>query len=176
MGQIINFSTVEINNILSENAYRFKQDIAGDNYSLGSPLSIAAGTVYNFVCNGNTRNYKVSASHITNEWDTVNNKMVFNSFLDTPMFVVQPNFTFSPSSATQGVMTFSLYVNETVPLLIDSSSVVFKGTAPEKLTGLITFYIGSETGFDIKNKGIIIKFSSTVAGDVYNMTLKQYHT
>ena len=147
----LDFSADEINKTIGGRLYSPIQDVVGNNYTSAATLPLLPNTEVNFLCNGAIRNFKNLPSHITNMWDTVNNKTVLTEFQDTPEIVANVSFMIDPSASSEGIVTISAYVNEAVPLLIKSTNVHFKGIT-EKLTGLLTFYAGSETGFDNKTK------------------------
>ena len=151
------------------------QDCVGDNYTVGSPLAMIGGSEYNFVCNGNTSNFKKFPEHITSIWDTATNIATFSEFLDTPEIVANVQFTFNPSSSSSGTITVMAYVNETVPIEIKSVVIPYKATATRS-TGLITFYAGDATGFDVKNKGVFFTVESSGDGNLYDVALEIYRT
>jgi len=171
----LDFSADEINKTIGGRLYSPIQDVVGTDYTVGIPLTMTGGSEYPFACNGVTRNFKNLPSHITNMWDTVSNKTVLNEFLDTPEIVANLSFMIDPAASKEGIVTISAYVNETVPLLIKSINVHFKGDI-EKLTGLLTFYTGSETGFDIKNKGVIFTVESSLGAEIYDTSIEIYRT
>ena len=67
------------------------------------------------------------------------------------------------------------YVNETSPIEFKPVTVNYKSTAAQ-VSALVTIYIGSETGFDVKNKGVFFKISSTGAGNMYDPSIEIYRT
>ena len=171
----LNMSGDTVYKILDGRMHSPIQDCVGDNYTSGSPLAMTGGTEYDFVCNCNTRNYKCFPDHITTMWDSVNNKATFAEFLNTPEIVANIQFIFAPSVSSSGVLALSLYVNETVPLLMKKYTVPYKATT-EKYTILSTFYAGDTTGFDVKNKGVIFKIESTGNGNSYDNAIEIYRT
>lgn len=136
---------------------------------------MAADTPYRFRCNGAVRNVKHFPEHITNLWDTANDLTEFTELLDTPQMVLNVRFTFIPAINAAGIVTIQPYVNETVPIMFKSVNVSFKANTAE-VFGLITIYTGSETGFDIKNKGVYFEISASAAGQAYDPTIEIYRT
>lgn len=171
----LDFSASDINKVLNGRYHSPIQDVVGDNYVTGSRLTMVASTEYPFVCNGAVRNAKVLPAHITNIWDTTLNKATFPDFLNTPEIVANLGFEFDPAVAAAGLMTIRVYVNETVPILIKSITDDFKAI-PERLNGLLTFYAGAETGFDVKNKGVIFTIESSANGEMYDPSIELYRT
>lgn len=175
MSYTLDLTGEQINSTLNGRYYNPIEDIVGDNYSSGSPLSMSASTEYDFVCNGNTRLYQNFPSHITHIWNTSTNIAVFDEFLDTPEMVANVSFYWSPASANAGTIIVDCYVNETVPILIKEAIVNYKATAG-KITAIITFYAGDTAGFDVKNKGVFFKITPSSAGDFYDPSLEIYRT
>ena len=167
----LDFSADEINKTIGGRLYSPIQDVVGNNYTSAATLQLLPNTSLSFLCNGAIRNFKNLPSHITNMWDTVNNKVVLNEFQDTPAIGTNLSFMIDPATSAEGIVTISAYVDETVPLLIKSTNVHFKGDV-EKLTGSIKFYAGSETGFDVKNKGVIFTLESNVGAEVYDTSIE----
>lgn len=174
MGQV-NFTTDEINKLLDGRYHSPIQDVVGDLWTVGSPLPLLAGTPVEFQCNGNIRNKKILPDHITNIWDTTTNRATFENFLNTPEIVANVSMVIDPSASSEGYLTVGVWVDEDTPILIKSTNIYFKGDI-EKVTALLTFYAGDETGFDVKNKGVFFTIESTLAASVYDMSLEIYRT
>jgi|GEM_PF-5256877 len=169
------FTITQISQILDEQYKTPLQDVSGDDYTVGSPLAMAADTEYSFACNGNVRNFKNLPSHVTNFWNTSTNICVPSELLDTPILVFTVRFTFNPTVAAAGIITLHPYVNETVPIEFKPVQVAYKATAAQ-VSALVTIYLGAETGFDVKNKGVFFKVSSTGAGNLYDSSIEIYRT
>lgn len=161
--------------IINESEHTPIQDVVGDNYTSGSPLAITANTEYTFTCNGNTRNFKSFPSHITNFWNTVTNIGSFSELVDTKMIVATPKFVFSPSTASAGKITVRVYVNDTVPKVLDAKIVDYKAVA-SKVSQLLTFYTGTEAGYDVKNDGVFFTVEADQNGDLYDTSIIIYRT
>lgn len=174
MGQL-DLTTDEINKTLNGRYYNPLQDVSGNDYTIGSPLVMSADTEYDFLCNGAIRNFKNFPSHITNIWDTVNHKATFSNFLDTPVMVFTLRFKFDPDVASSGLITINPYVDETVPILFKPVTVPYKATITN-VSALVTIYIGDEVGFDVKNKGVDFKITSSGAGIAYDPSIEIYRT
>lgn len=174
MGQL-NFYTSDIEKILDGRLHSPIQDCVGDNYTIGSPMTVLANTEYPFECNAATRNYKVFPSHITNIWDETLNVATFEDFLNTPEIVATPSFTFNPTVSANGNITVRMYINETVPVLLRTTTTNYKAIA-EEVFSLFTFYAGEESGYDIKNKGVYFTFESEFAGELYDTSIEIYRT
>lgn len=174
MGQL-NFTTDEVNKTIDGRLNSPVQDVVGDNYPSGSPLAMSADTEYTFACNGNDRNFPNFPAHITNMWDTTNNKTALSEFQDTPQIVCSVQFTFAPNVAAAGEITIQPYVDETSPIPFKAVTVPYKKDA-SRVNGLVTFYAGSEAGFDIKNKGVYFKIKASGAGSAYDMAIELYRT
>lgn len=169
------FSQTQVDRILDGRLHSPIQDVAGDDYTVGLPFTMPAGVDNDFVCNGNVRNFKSLPSHITNIWDTVLNKATFVDFDNTPEMVANVNFTLNPDVSAQGIATITVWVNETIPLVIKSINIPYKGTT-ERINGLLTFYTGDTVGFDVKNKGVIFTVSSSTNAVGYDPSIEMYRT
>ena len=108
-------------------------------------------------------------------WDKTTNTAVFTGVVDTPLYVARIQFTFLPGTAAEGVMQFRAYINETVPVLIQQIRNTFK-TTESRMEALFAFYLGSETGYDVKGKGMKFTYSSSRAGQVYDRGVLIYKT
>jgi len=175
MATILPWTGAEVQKIIDGRLHSPIQDVVGDNYTVGSPLAVSASTEYDFVSNGNVRNFKVFPDHITNIWDTSTNIATFSGFENTPEIVANVSFMWDPDVAAAGIMTVKVYVNETSPILIKETNIDYKATTG-KLTGLLTFYAGDVTGFDVKNKGVSFKIESSAAGNLYDPSIEIYRT
>ena len=174
MGQL-KYNTSDINKILDGRYHSPIQDVVGSDWTVGSPLALLAETPVVFQCNGAIRNKKTFPDHITNIWNTSTNIATFSEFLNTPEIVANVNMTLDPSASSEGILTTSVWVNEDVPILIKSTNVHFKGDI-EKVTALLTFYAGEETGFDVKNKGVFFTVESSLGTLAYDMSVEIYRT
>lgn len=174
MGQIP-FSTAEVTKIIDGRLHSPIQDCVGDNWTVSSPLALLAETPVVFQCNCNLRNNKILPTHITNIWDGTTNIATFENFLNTPEIVANVNMIIDPSASSEGILTVSAWVNETIPILIKSVNATYKGDT-EKITALLTFYAGSEPGFDVKNKGVYFTIESSSGALAYDMSIEIYRT
>ena len=149
MGQIP-FTTDDVSKILEGRYTNPLHDLSGDDYTTASRLTMLADTDYDFVCNGNVRNFKNLPSYVTTLWNTSTNLTTFGELLDTPVMVITVRFKFDPTVAAAGIITVNPYVNETVPVKFKPVSVPYKASLTD-VSALVTIYVGSETGFDVKN-------------------------
>lgn len=171
----IPFTTADITKVIDGRLHSPIQDCVGDNYTVGSPMALTGGVEADFEVNCNTRNFKILPAHITNMWNELTNIATFSEFENTPEIVANVGFIFDPSVAAAGIITVSVYVNETVPLLIKSTNIDYKST-PERVNALLTFYAGDATDFDVKNKGVIFKVESDANGSLYDTSIELYRT
>jgi hypothetical protein len=174
MGQLT-LTTAEVEKVLDGRYHSAIQDCVGDDYTIGVPLVMTGGTEYPFTVNCNSRDFKVFPAHITNIWNSTTNIATFSEFLNTPEMVANVSFVFDPAISAAGKITISLYVNETVPILIKETTINYKAS-PEKVTGILTFYAGDAVGFDVKNKGVFFRVTSDANGDLYDPSIEIYRT
>lgn len=175
MAYYLPYTGSTLNKILDEQYITPLQDVLGDNYTVGSPLAMLADTEYDFVCNGATRNFQNLPNHVTSLWDTSSNICIPSDLLDTPVLVFTVRFVFDPTVAAAGIVTLNPYVNETVPIKFKPVQVSYKASAAQ-VSALVTIYLGSDTGFDVKNKGVFFKIESTGAGNMYDPSIEIYRT
>ena len=175
MAYFSKFTGNQIDTILDEQYKSPLQDVIGDDYTTSSRLSMVAGTEYSFVCNGNVRNFTNLPDHVTSLWHTTNNICVPSELLDTPVLVFTVRFTFNPTVAAAGIVTLHPYVNETVPVEFKPVNVPYKASEA-RVSALVTIYLGEETGFDVKNKGVFFKVSTSGAGELYDPNIEIYKT
>lgn len=169
------FTGDQLTKILDEQYKTPIQDVVGDNYTSGVPLAVSAATEYDFECNGNTRNFTNLPDHVTSLWNTSTNICVPSELLDTPVLVFTVRFKFDPTVAAAGTITVNPYVNESVPIKFKPVTVPYKASLTD-VSALVTIYLGDDTGFDVKNKGVFFKFESTGAGDMYDPSIEIYRT
>ena len=175
MTQKLKFSVDELNKITDGRLHSPIQDVVGADYSSVAKLAVSADTEYLFECDGSIRNFKVLPDHITNMWNIIDSKATFEDFLNTPEIVANIQFKFDPTSASGGLVSVHAYINEPVPVLIKTVTVPFKGEETN-VQALLTFYTGEESGYDLKNKGVIFKFESTLAGQYWDPKIEIYRT
>lgn len=175
MAYLLPWTGAIVEKILDGRYHNPIHDVSGDDYTVGSPLTVNASTEYSFTCNGNVRNFTEFPSHITSLWNTSTNLFLCPDFLDTPVLVFTVRFKFDPDVAAPGTITVNPYVNETVPVKFKPVNVPYKATITD-VSALVTIYLGEETGFDVKNKGVFFKFESTGAGVMYDPSIEIYRT
>lgn len=164
--------------------YRYtppSQDIVDGVYTDSSPRSITAGTEYKLVFDDTNlarefTNGFNDYTGITTMYDFTNNVTSYGEFLDTQTVVSLPNCYFQPSSANAGECIIRMYVNEDTPIQMDQAIVGYQGLSYEKMGDLFSYYLGSETGYDVKNKGVYFTFEFEHSGNMKDMGLFHYLT
>lgn len=169
------YNITEIDMLLDGRYHSPIQDLVGNDYTIGSRLSMTADNEYTFLCNGSIRNFKSFPDHITNIWNTSTNIATFPDFMNTVEIVANVSFNFAPSAAAAGILTLTPYVNEDTPIAIKNYTASFKAI-DNRYTILATFYTGDDTGFDVKNKGVFFTISSSANGEMYNPSIEIYRT
>ena len=150
-------------------------DCADNAYTSASKQAVTAGQTYDFTANCLPYEKTNFPSHITKLWDKVTNLVTLIEVLDSPVFVARVQMNFLPDTSAEGYMEFKAYVNETVPILIQSITIAYKGT-DTRLEALFSFYVGSETGYDIKGKGLKFTYKPKTNGKVYDRGILIYKT
>ena len=59
---------------------------------------------------------------------------------------------------------------------MDQAIVSFKGTDYEKMGDLFSFYLGEETEYDVKNKGVYFTFEFSLSGTMIDQGMFIYLT
>ncbi len=150
-------------------------DCADNAFVTGSKQAVTAANEYAFEVNGLPYEKTNFPSHITKLWDKTANKAVFTETLDSPVYVARLQMNFLPGTAAEGYMEFKAYINETVPVLFQTIKVAYKAT-DTRLEALFAFYVGSETGYNIKTKGVIFTYTPKTNGSVYDRGILIYKT
>jgi hypothetical protein len=170
MGQLTQTFT-EIQNMVDRNMMPFKQDVAGTN-----SIAIEASTPTRFAVNGLARNVSEGPAYMTDRWDTVSNKMTAITEYDSPVYVANLSFIWTPDASSAGDFVVRLYIDDTTPKLISTYSASYKGAVAIPKNILATWYWGSEAGYDAKNDGIYFEVEFEHAGDLTSPALTIYNT
>lgn len=172
MGKI-NQTTATIQKLINTMYHTPMQDLVDGLHTVSSPQAIVGGVETRFTNNGVIRNYFNGPSHITSIWNTTTNVASFANEMNNPMYVIRIELTVDPAGV--GTMEFKLYINDTVPKLIQTASAAFKNNIARESI-LFTFYLGEEVGYDVKNNGVYLTITPDVNVDVYDKTLLIYRT
>lgn len=175
LSTLIGQSQADIIKALNQEVVQPWHDCADSIYTTASKQSVTGGSNYDFHVDGVSRNETNLPTHITKLWDTAENLAVFSEVLDTPVYVARVQLTFLPGTAAEGYMEFKAYVNETVPVLLQTIRVAYK-TDASRMEALFAFYTGDATGYDIKNKGIFFEYTPKTSGQVYDRGILIYKT
>lgn len=176
MGKL-SFTTAQINKALSYVISPISEDIVDGTNNVSNKLAVTAGVEYRLSIGTPTRHKKNgfnSNTGITKIYDIDLDKSVYNEFADTENIEAFPNCIFQPGAASSGECIIRCYVDETVPIFHDQAIVSYKGTTPEKMGDNFTFYLGSETGYDLKNKGVYFTFQFDHNGHIWDKALYQH--
>jgi hypothetical protein len=170
MGQI-SLTTTEVEKVLTGRYHSFIQDIADST----APQAVLADTEYLFTVDGLARNAVVAPDYITSRWDATNNKFAVPEELNTPTYVADLSFTFTPDVSSAGTVIIRVYIDDTVPKQIRSSTRDYKGD-PESINTILTWYLGEEAGYDAKNDGVYFTVEFAVAGSISSKGVVIYRT
>ena len=172
---VLTFTTAEVEKVLDGRYNSFRQDVVDGEHTSGDPQAISAGTPVRYTVDGATRNNTTAPTHITDRWDTTNNKITMATALDHPVYVAQFAFTFDPTVEAAGVVTLRTYIDDASPKLINTLSTDYKSvTAVEGI--LVTWYFGEDAGYDAKNDGVYFEIEFSGAGDLYGKSITIYRT
>jgi len=150
-------------------------DCADNTYTSANKQTIVAGTEYDFEANGLPYEKQNLPTHITKLWDKTLNKCYFNDVVDSPVYVCRVQLNFLPNTAQAGVMEFHAYIDEPVPVQIQTIRVAYKAT-DSKMEALFSFYVGEEEGYNIKENGMKFTYNASTNGKVYDRGILVYRT
>jgi hypothetical protein len=170
---ILNITGAHLNKVLDTAEHASFEDLVDGLHTSASPQSILAGTETRITNDGTVRDEMHFPSHITKLWDTSLNIATFSEELDNPVYVIRFECTLDPAST--GECEFQLYVNDATPKLIQTSFIAYKN-AIARTSVLFTFYLGEETGYDVKNDGVYLSINPSTNLDLYDKTLLIYKT
>ena len=166
MGQLT-FTTAEVEKLLDGRYNNFRQIVSHS-------VSVAVDNTDEFVLpiNGlGTFASVVSPDYITSRWDGTNYKFAIPEELDSPNYSAVVSFIFDPDVAAVGEGTLRAYIiGDTVPTPATDNIIYADGfdykAAPEYVTRNISFFLGSDTGYDAKNKGVYFTIQLDKTGDL----------
>lgn len=154
----------------------FRQDIQDGTHTVGSPQTITASTEYRITIDGAVRNDKTGPTHITDEWDTSENKISFPTELNSPIYVGDLSFTFDPSTGGVGSGRLRVYIDDDTPKLIRTYPFTYYGPSAGRVNVVSTWYLGTTTGYDAKNDGVYFTVEFDDNGTLYNKAAVIYRT
>ena len=173
---ILKFTTTEIENVLDGRLNNFHQDVVDNQTTEPSSNNISADTSIRWTNDGGNRNSTTAPTYMTDRWNTSTDIMKFTAELDSPVYVSDFSFTFHPQTTATGSITFRAYIDDpTTPKLIKTVVKSYKGeTAIDGL--LLTYYLGSSTGYDLKNDGIYFEIEFDQDGKIWGKSQVTYRT
>lgn len=170
------YTKTQVDNMLDRNINPFRQDVVDGTHTAGSPQSIVANTPVRFSIDGSVRNSVKGPDYFTDRWDTVNSKMTAVTEYDGPVYVADLSWVFNPSSASTGNVTVTVWIDDTVPKLIGTTTKSFKGPSASADGAVLTWYWGTEVGYDAKNDGIYFEIEFDDSGSLYDKSAVIYNT
>jgi hypothetical protein len=168
---VLTFTTAEVEKVLDGRMNSFRQDIAD---SSGAQTITSSGTRYKITIDALSRNDVTAPAYITDRWDATNNKMALPTELDSPVYVGDVSFTFTPDTASAGVGVLHLVIDDTVPKTIRSYSFDYKGA--ESVNILTTWYLGEDAGYDAKKDGVYFEVEFDDSGSINSKGAVIYRT
>lgn len=169
----LNITIDKLNKVLDTSEHPSIQDLSDGLHTSASPQSIVGGVETLFTNNGTVRNFTSFPDHMTSIWNTSTNIASFHEEINTPIYVIRVEMTIDPS--TTGTIDFKLYINDTSPKLIQTSTISHKNEI-YRVSTIFTFYLGEESGYDVKNDGVYLTFTPSGAINVYDKTILIYRT
>ena len=169
----LNNSFTEVQQLLNTALHPPFHDLIDGEHTSISPQSLTSGVPALYTNDGTVRDAISLPDHITTLWEPSTSIATFTEELNTPIYVARIEFTVDPASS--GQIDFMAYINDTVPKVIQTTTSTFKNQI-SRISTLFTFYLGSETGYDLKNDGIYFEMLSDINADIYDKTLLIYRT
>lgn len=161
----------QFQDMMERNLMPFKQDITGTN-----SIAISAGVEELFVNNGLARNSSESPAYMTDRWNTTTNIMTAITEYDSPVYVANMSFIWTPTASSEGIAYIRVYINDTVPKLLSTYQVSYKGAVAIPKNIISTWYWGSEVGYDAKNDGVYFTVEFEHGGTITVPSLTIYNT
>lgn len=159
----LDFTAAQVNKAIAYRMTPISEDVVDGVYVTGSERAIVADTEYRLTFD--SANYARHATNgfsgltgITSLYDSTNDVFSYSDVQDTATVMALPNCWFTPSAANAGECLIRMYVNETSPILHDQAIVNYQGTTSEKMGDIFMWYLGDETGYQIKSKGVYFTF------------------
>ena len=171
------YTKTQVDNMMDRCLNPFRQDVVGDN-----SISVSAATETQIVINGESRNVSHGPDYFTDRWDTTNSKMTAVDEYDSPTYVADIGFVWTPDASSEGIAIIRLYIDtsgtqdfSTDPE-IRSYTFSYKGSSAIAKNILATWYWGTEAGYDAKNDGVYFTIEFEHAGTITEPSSVIYNT
>jgi len=171
MGYTLDVTGDELNKIVNTAYHPPTEDVNDNAYTTGSRQAINASTEYDFENNGLAYSYENFPSHITKLWNVSTSKIEFGEQLNKPIYVINIQLNFDPTVSSAGIFTFKAFADDGTPTPLPSISVPYKAVAG-RVSAIFTIYLDTL----VKDNGLIFKYESTGAGEVYDRSVLIYRT
>lgn len=168
MSSFLPYTGATIRNILGKATNPFKQDIQDGTYTTSNRYALVAGVPRRFKLDGTLRNVIQNPAYMTNSYDGVTDTFKATTEMDSPFYGGDLSWKWDPTSANPCDIVIRIWINDAVPKLIKSYHQTAVSTL-ETYNQPITWYWGTETGYDAKNDGIYFEIESSIGGEVYDM-------
>lgn len=164
-------SKTEVDDMIARQLTPFRQDVVGDN-----SIAISANTETPFVVNGLARNDAQAPVYMTDRWNLATNVMTASTEYDAPTYVGNLSFVWTPTASSQGTAIVRLYINDAAPKLIGTYDIEYKGELGIPRNAVLTWYWGSDAGYDAKNDGVYFTIEFEHAGVITSPGVNIYNT
>ena len=165
------YAKTQVDNMIARNLTPFRQDVIGDN-----SIAITANTETQFLVDGDTRNVAQAPSYMTDRWNVSTSIMTATTEYDSPTYVADIGFVWTPDASSEGIAKIRVYINDTTPKLIRTYHVQYKGSDADPMNALVTWYWGTEAGYDAKNDGVYFTVEFEHAGTITAPSVVIYNT
>lgn len=165
------FTQKQVDDMIARQLTPFKQDVVGNN-----SIAISQNTETVFAVNGLARNESHAPAYFTNRFDTTTYVMNASTEYDSPTYVGNLSFIWTPTASSEGIAIVRLYINDTVPKIIGTYDIDYKGALAIPRNVITTWYWGSEAGYDAKNDGVYWTIQFEHDGTISSPALSIYNT
>ena len=165
------YTKTEVDDMLDRNLNPFRQDVVGTN-----TLTIVAGVSQRFIVNGLSRNSSQGPAYFTDRTDLSTGVMRATTEYDGPTYIASVGGIWTPSASSEGTAKVRVFINDTVPKLIRTFSVSYKGATAETFSVLVDWYWGTEAGYDAKNDGVYFEIEFEHNGTITTPSESIYNT
>lgn len=165
------FTKTQVDDMMDRMLNPFRQDVVGTD-----TINILANDETKISVNGNTRNVTHGPAYMTDRWDTVTSIMKATSEYDSPTYVGDIGFVWTPAASSEGRFLVRVYINDATPKLIRTYRGDYKGASAIPRNILTTWYWGTEAGYDAKNDGIYFTIEFEHNGTLTSPSVVIYNT
>ncbi len=165
------YTKTQVDDMIDRCLNPFRQDVIGND-----TINILANSETKILVNGAVRNDTSGPAYMTDRWDTITSIMKATSEYDSPTYVGDIGFVWTPTAQSEGVAKIRAYINDASPKLIRTYSIPYKGDSADPVNVVATWYWGTDAGYDAKNDGVYFTIEFEHTGTVTSPSVVIYNT